>query len=337
MFLVSIIIVCYTVVMITLEEIAQKTPKEIQLFIFNLNKENKITLDEKDGEIERLRQQLNQQLQHRFGKSSEKQDNPLQERLFDEVVAPTDECVVEIELADEEITVPEHQRKKRGRKPLPKHLPRVQRIHDLSNTEKQCPCSCTLTQIGQTTTEQLEFIPAQVRVIEHIQLKYACKSCEGTIRQASKPAQPIPKSIATPGLLSHIVVSKFSDHLPFYRQESILQRMDVDIARNTLCHWAIKCRDLLEPIVNRMQCLMNQHDVGYSDETVVQVLNQRLNAVLSIGITHHAPILYLRRFGNRLQDIYTQMDLVDTKLYLIKSRSPAFIAGRTRAENLLML
>ena len=270
--------------MISLEEIAQKTPEEIHLLLSNLselNERNKITLDEKDREIERLRHQLNQQLHHRFGKSSEKQENPLQERLFDEVVAPTDECVVEIELADEEITVPEHQRKKRGRKPLPKNLPRIQHIHDLSEAEKQCPCGCALTQIGQTTTEQLEFIPAQVRVIEHIQLKYACKSCEGTIRQASKPAQPIPKSIATPGLLSHIVVSKFCDHLPFYRQESIMQRMGVDIARNTLCHWAIKCADLLDPIVARMQCLMNQYDVGYSDETVVQVLKEPDRSALS--------------------------------------------------------
>lgn len=256
--------------MLSLEEITQKTPEEIRLLISNLHAIN----EKQDREIESLRRQLNQQLQHRFGKHSEKLEDPLQGRLFDEPVAPTDISAAEIAVADEEITIPAHKRKKRGRKPLPKNLPRIQHIYDLSEAEKICPCGCTLTQIGNTTTEQLEFIPAQVRIIEHVQLKYACKSCENTIKQASKPAQPIPKSIATSGLLSHILVSKFCDHLPFYRQESILQRLGVDIARNTLCYWAMRCADLLAPIVARMRYLMNLYDVGYSDETVVQVLKE---------------------------------------------------------------
>jgi transposase len=141
-----------------------------------------------------------------------------------------------------------HKRKKAGRRPLPKDLPRIQVIHDLSEEDKKCPCGCMLTKIGFESSEQLDIIPAKAQVIEHVKYKYACKSCEDTIKTASMPKQPIPKSIATPGLLAHVLVSKYKEHLPLYRQEQIFQRMKVDIARNTLSHWVIKCGELLLPL-----------------------------------------------------------------------------------------
>ena len=126
--------------------------------------------------------------------------------------------------SQETIVVPAHKRRKRGRKPLPEDLPRVEVIHDLPEEQKVCGCGAKLSRIGQETCEKLDYIPAKVQVIRHVRYKYACKSCEGveddgpTIKIAPAPVQLIEKSNATEGLLARIVVSKFADALPLYRQ-----------------------------------------------------------------------------------------------------------------------
>ena len=199
-------------------------------------------------------------------------DNDPQGRLFDEAELP--ENTSEIEVAEAEITIPAHQRKKRGRKPLPKDLPRVEVIHDLSDEEKSCPCGCTLSPIGDERTEQLDIIPAKMQVIVHVHKKYACKVCEETIKTAKKPKQPIPKSIATPGLLAHVLTQKYQFHLPLYRQEQMLRCIGVDISRATLSHWVIKCSELLQPLVNLLEDEVQSYDVAYADESTVQVLQE---------------------------------------------------------------
>ncbi len=230
-------------------------------------------LQQRDTFIKTLEQALALSKQRHYGRGSEKNlSGAIQGNLFDEVVIPTN--TAEITTADETITVPGYQRKKPGRKPLPKDLPRVQQIHDLPEDQKTCHCGCQLSKIGQEKSEQLEIIPAKVRVIEHIKLKYACKACEETIKTASMPKQPIPKSIASPGLLAHVLVAKFKDHLPLYRQENIFQRMGVDIARNTLAHWVIKSSDVLLPLYQLLQSNIIDHDIAYADETRVQVLKE---------------------------------------------------------------
>lgn len=266
--------------MLTLEEIKGKTPEEIVSFykkLINekeeeLKKQTKIA-NSKTLECEKLTFKLNQLLQQRYGRQSEKVIPPEQIYLFDEAALPQQE-MEQLEQDDIDITVASHTRKKKGRRPLPKDLPRVQHYHDLSDHEKVCDCGCILNKIGEVKSEQLEFIPAQVRVIEHIRLKYACKSCEENVKLATLPKQPIPKSIATAGLLSHILVSKFCDHLPFYRQELIMQRMGVDMTRATLCRWAVKSATLFEPLLLLMQQKMQRYDIGYADETDVQVLKE---------------------------------------------------------------
>lgn len=258
----------------TFNDLHNKTPEEIQAIFQQLQK----TIAEKDKAItecnqviESLRHQLNKALRHRFGKKSEK-DNSHQWSLFDEVIMPDNtEEIIQVE---SEITVPAHQRKKPGRKPITSDLPRVQQIHDLPALEKVCSCGCDLTKIGEETTEQLDFIPAKVQVIQHVHYKYACKACEETIKTAKGLKHPIPKSIASPGLLSHIAVSKFCDHLPLYRQETILQRMGIDIARNTLSHWMIKIGELFLPLYKLMQHNFTLYDIAYADETPVQVLKE---------------------------------------------------------------
>jgi transposase len=223
--------------------------------------------------IESLRHQLNNALRHRFGVSSEKNtDSSAQGNLFDEAIEPDNQK--EIEQAEEVITVPQHKRTKRGRKSLPKNLPRLPVVHDLDEEDKICSCGCTLQKIGEEITEQLDIVPAKVQVIENIKYKYACKQCGETIKTAKAPKQPIPGSIATAGTLSHVITSKFCDHLPLYRQEAIFQRMGVDIARNTLSNWVIKSAELLLPLYKLAQQNIIDHDIAYADETRVQVLKE---------------------------------------------------------------
>ena len=120
----------------------------------------------------------------------------------------------QIAKADETISIAAHERKvnsnksNKGRKPLPAHLPRERHVHDIDESEKQCSCGYELTQIGEEITEQLDIIPAQEVVIQHVYPKYACKGCEETVKQAKAPKQPLAKSIATPGLLAHIIQLK---------------------------------------------------------------------------------------------------------------------------------
>lgn len=229
-------------------------------------------LAEKDQRIEKLQHQLHQALTARFGKKSEQQDSNQLSLLFDEAALTKEQ--VAIRDADESIHVPSHTRKKSGRKPLPADLPRVEVIHDIAEEDKICACGCALTYISDETNEQLEYIPAKVQVIVNVRKKYACKACELTVKTAAMPAQIIPKSIATPSLLAHIAVSKYDDHLPLYRQEEILQRHNIDIARNTLGDWMIRTGDALTPLVKLLQHDIITHDVAFADETPLQVLKQ---------------------------------------------------------------
>jgi len=255
----------------------QEKSKEELLVIVDLF-EKKLHL--RDTFINELQQALALAKQRHYGRQSEKDlDGVVQLNLFDEAAPPDNSA--EIIEADETITVPAHLRKKRGRKPLPKNLPRIQEIHDLAEEDKRCHCGSPLTHIGEDKSEQLDIIPAKVQIIEHIKLKYACKACEGTIKRASAPKQPIPKSIASPGLLAHVLVSKFRDHLPLYRQETIFRRMGVDIARNTLAHWVIKSSEVLLPLYQLLLTNIRTSDIAYADETRVQVLKEAGRAATS--------------------------------------------------------
>lgn len=207
--------------------------------------------------------------------------------MFDEPAASADE-IAEIESAEiaiqtQTLEVEGYQRKKStgGRKPLPAHLPREEILHALPDDQKQFCCGCTLTKIGDVRSEQLDFIPAQMKVLVHVREKWACKQCEDTIKTADLPSQPIPKSIASPGLLAHVLVCKYEDHLPLYRQENILQRIGIDIARSTLSHWVIRCGTLLQPLVERMHQMILNYDIAYADETPIQVLKEEGRAAES--------------------------------------------------------
>ena len=229
-------------------------------------------LIEKDTQINSLTELVRIYRYRQFGNKSEKSSTD-QISIFDEAALPKQSD--RIIKADEEIHVGAYKRTKSvGRKPLPENLPREQRIYDLSEEEKQCTCGQRLTHIKDETCEQLDIIPAKIYVIQHVRKKYACKSCEEIIKTASMSAQPIPRSIASPGLLSHVLVSKFEDHLPLHRQEQMLRRIGIDIPRATLCLWVIRAAELFKPMMQLMHKNIINYDVAYSDETTVQVIKE---------------------------------------------------------------
>ncbi len=221
-----------------------------------------------------LQEQLNLALARRYAASSEKL-SPDQICLFDEAELDGKAALsTDADAGDDEIMVAAHKRKKRGRKPLPDHLPRIDVIHELPESERHCDHDGRLlAEIDEVISEQLDIIPAKIQVIRHIRKKYAC-SCGQCIKTAPLPAQPIPKSMASPGLLAHITVSKYQDALPLYRQETILQRIGVDIPRATLANWMIQAGHLIQPLINLLQDRLLSYDILQMDETPVQGLKE---------------------------------------------------------------
>ncbi len=222
-----------------------------------------------------LQEQLNLAIARRYAASSEK-ISPDQVRLFDEAESDLLLCETDAEdnHTDDTIAVPAHTRKKSGRKPLPKALPRMDEIHDIPESERVCPHDGNvLTEMNEIISEQLDIIPAKIQVIRHIRKQYSCR-CGRCIKLAPMPAQPIPKSIVSPGLLAHVTVSKYQDALPLYRQEKILQRIGVDISRATLANWMIKAGELVQSVINLLRDQLLGDDIIFMDETTVQVLNE---------------------------------------------------------------
>jgi transposase len=219
-----------------------------------------------------LQERLNLALAQRYAARSE-QYSPDQIRLFCEAEVEVREDVAP-DTATTTVVIAGHTRKKGGRKPLPDHLPRLEVIHDLPEAERYCDHDGnSLRPIGEVISEQLDIVPAQIRVIRHLRRQYAC-DCGQCIKTAPLPAQPIPKSLASPGLLAHITVSKYQDALPLYRQERILQRIGVDIPRATLANWMIEAGTLIQPLINLLRDRLLAYDILQMDETTVQVLKE---------------------------------------------------------------
>jgi transposase len=160
------------------------------------------------------------------------------------------------------------------RKPLPKDLPRVQRVYELPIEERQCPCGCELTEIGEDISEQIDIIPAQVQVIQHVRKKYACKRCEESIQSAPRPALLLPKSLASGNTMAYVITSKYADGLPLYRLSGILARHGIDLPRQTLSELVLKTSERTMPLIDYMIAGLRAGNVLHMDETRVQVLNE---------------------------------------------------------------
>lgn len=218
-----------------------------------------------------LQEQLNVALAKRFASRSE-QVSPDQIKLFDATEASSEDETEAIE--ESAVEVPSYQRKQGGRKPLPEALPRVDVVHELPEGERVCEHDGqVLAEIGEVISEQLDIIPAVIQVIRHVRKQYAC-DCRQCIKTAPLPAQPVPKSMASPGLLAHVAVCKYMDGLPLYRQENILNRIGITIPRTTLASWMVKVGTLIQPLINLMRDRLLDYDIVQMDETTVQVLKE---------------------------------------------------------------
>jgi transposase len=156
--------------------------------------------------------------------------------------------------------------------------------HDLPDEQKRCPHDGTpLEVIGAERSEQLDIVPAKVQVLAHIRRKYACPCCREHVVTAPLPAQPIPKSQASPGLLAHVAVSKYMDALPLHRQERIFQRMGIDMPRATLSQWMIRAGALVQPVINLLRDRLLEGEAIHCDETTLQVLKEPDKAASAIS------------------------------------------------------
>jgi transposase len=219
--------------------------------------------------IQELLEALRLQIHRQYGASSE-QTPPDQARLFDE---PDEEVEPAAESDAGPATRPQRARRRGTR--LSPNLPRVEVVHDLSDEEKICSeHGCELAPMGEETSEQLEFIPAQVRVIKNIRKKYTCPACEGNVVTAKAPPQLIPKSMATPSLLAWIAVSKYADALPLYRQCTIFERIGFEADRTTFANWMITCGERVQPLINLLADRLREAPYLHLDETTLQVLKE---------------------------------------------------------------
>jgi transposase len=269
-------------------------------------------------EINVLREQVRLLKAKLFGRKTEKQaasmDNG-QALLFNEAEVLS----VPEEEKEEKITIKAHNRKKTGRRPLPEDLPRIDVIHDLKEEEKVCACGCMKNRIGEEVSEQLDIIPAKMQVIRHIRYKYVCKNCEGVeadepaVKIAPMPEQMIPKSMAAPGLLAHVITAKFVDAVPFYRQEGQFERLGIEIPRSTMCGWAIKAAERCEPLIELLNEEIRSGPLINIDETTVQVMKEegRLNTTKSymwifMGGDQERPALIYRYNPTRSGDVASE-------------------------------
>ncbi len=234
------------------------------------------TIEKYERKINRLEHGIQSLLQKRFGRKSERLEDidpklllPFMQEYLESLKAQ-EKAEEEVAPKKETITYTRNQPKRRNS--FPADMERQQVIHDLEESEKTCSCcGIEMECIGEEKSEQLEYIPARLYVIEHRRLKYACKNkqCEGDIKTAVKANQPLEKSLAASGLLTHIAVSKYLDHLPLYRIEGIFKRYDIDISRSTMCGWMMNTAELLEPLYDLLKTEVLKSRVIKTDDTPV--------------------------------------------------------------------
>ncbi len=218
--------------------------------------------------IEQLTHEIAWFKRNKFAKRSE-QLSPDQGSLLDDLL-DTDIAAIEAEL--KALNPPAAQaepRKQPKRVSLPAQFPRTVIYHEPDNI--QCACGCQLQRVGEDVSEKLDYTPGVFTVEQHVRGKWVCRECE-TLTQAPVPAQVIDKGIPTAGLLAHVMVAKFADHLPLYRQEKIFGRAGFAIARSTLAQWVGQTGVQLQPLVDALRETVLAQGVIHADETPVQML-----------------------------------------------------------------
>jgi transposase len=230
--------------------------------------------DTANAEVEKLQLIIKQLMRGRYGAHSEKLD-PDQLQLALEEVAQSlrlAQTVVETEPAADKQATGERKPPQRNRGALPAHLPRVEIVVDVE--DKRCPCcGGAMHVIGEDVAEMLDVVPAvyQVKVIRRP--RYGCRGCESTVGQAPAPERPLTGGMATEALLAQVLVAKYSDHLPLYRQAQIFARHGIDLDRSTLANWVGRACWWLRPLAELLQGSVLSSPKIFADDTPVPVLD----------------------------------------------------------------
>ena len=230
--------------------------------------QHKKELAYRQAKIDQLTHEIALNRRWKFGRHAEQLDST-QASLLDETLE-ADIAAMESEL--ETLATPEKVQtvlKQPKRAALPTNLPRVEFRHEPDST--LCHCGCQLKRIGEDISEKLDYAPGLFTVERHIRGKWACGQCQ-TLTQAPVPSQVIDKGMATAGLLAQVLVAKYADHLPLYRQESIFARAGMALPRSTLAQWVGICGVRLQPLVEALKNAVLNCPVLHADETPVQML-----------------------------------------------------------------
>ena len=219
--------------------------------------------------IEQLKAQIARLRRMQFGKSSEKVDREIAqlELQLDELHEDEGNAAAHRPAAIQALI--KEAPGKPYRKPLPDHLPREEEVHEPSCT---CPnCGGAMRKLGEDVTEVLEYVPSSFKVIRHVRPKLSCRACE-TIVQSPMPSLPIERGRPGPGLLAHVLVSKYADHLPLYRQSGIYARDGIELERSTLADWVGRSAALLDPLIEALRRHVLASNILHGDDTPVPVL-----------------------------------------------------------------
>lgn len=241
--------------------------------------------DKRIAKLERVNQQLSdklQQLLERYNLKKYQKFSPCSETYEGEgeVLNEAEQLIEDESVATEPDTQTTESAKKAAKPRRPRiapELPRVDVIHDIDDKTCAC-CGHALHQMGEEVSEQIEFVPAQIRVLRNVRLKYSCRQCETTdtnadIKIADVPPAVIPKSMTTPSLLAQIISSKMHYGLPLYRQEQLFNQAGIELSRQTMSRWLISCAEKLKPLLALMKAELLKQPVLWADETTVNVLD----------------------------------------------------------------
>ena len=225
-------------------------------------------LQSRDVLIEHLKLQIAKLRRQQYGRSSEQIDTQIAqlELTLEELETGAAERVA----PPSSVTATARVKQQPVRRPLPEHLPREDQVHAPACT---CPsCGGALAVLGADISEVLEYVPSHFKVIRHVRPKLRCGDCELIVQQPA-PSRPIARGLAGPGLLAHVIVSKYADHLPLYRQSAIFLREGIDLDRSTLADWVGGVSALLDPLINAIGRHVLAAEKLHADDTPVPVLS----------------------------------------------------------------
>jgi len=246
-------------------------PDDLEL-LKSLVKDLLTTLQDQTEHIETLKHQLHEALRRHYGRKTEAMD-PDQLNLFLRqienellgVKAP------EVPVAEVKKAVEGH-----GRRKPSQTLPVERTVYPLAEEKKTCPdCGHSLNKIGEEVRALVDYVPASFVLKEQVSEKWACSDCQGNVVASELPAKPIERGMAGAGLLAQVIVGKYGDHLPLYRQSEIYERQGFEVSRSTLCDWIAQSADLLAPLVEAMKVDVLQSKVIHTDDTPVPVLDEK--------------------------------------------------------------